>query len=834
MVINKITQSEFGKFNNDMNLEFGQGINLIYGPNESGKTTVYNMLIEVLFGFSPGNRESHLYTNGNVNGIKIGAEVDGVSIQRQMLSQISGSIRQGNEVTQIANRSFVKNDFITKGIYKEIFAVSSDELTELKGNTWVSLENKILGKLNQNNISVKEVDHRMSEEMRVISKDSKRGNSKIKTLESKRIELWNQRRKTVALEEKLRAYTQSLDIEEGKLKRLLIENQGIKETIGYHSKYYDYIMKKELYTVKQAHKKAMIDSYGEALKHIDFEKMHKYKEAIESLDHKQLHNTNTRLVLNREENEIAKDVDGFNNCFKKYKSLMDEKEAVGKEQSVMDGEKDKLYFEIENTIGICTESLFKQFHKLDIPKLKGVIDRLNKCRKDDNGVNSIEIIISLGLILTGIGLYFLDNVMSLGVVSFGLLSAVRGLFSRKGRVRWKKDDKDNEILDDLEFVFGHTKIRDISLGIVDEIFYNKCIILKGQVHEYGEKINTIMRKKEKNSAQMSLVKLSFKGSDKIINLENLTQVESIVESAMDKVKYNKTVDQNMDLTKKEIKYFEELLKRQEVYFEQIDKVDNENCNELVDSYLTLCESTEKVKKEIDNNVHYANISQEVSNISKKLYNDIKHSDILELNQKLLESSESIDGVYDHINEIKKENFILEEMDSLTVIDSELKFIEDEMEQLKNQWNILKLLKRTIEISEVGFKNRIQPEIIKRAEGYLNQLTSGEHNALLLVEEEGHKKIVVDKMYNQVLSKGTYQQLYLSLRVALMDLIDDEVSKLPIFFDEVLAHWDDERAENLMELLKVVSKERQVFMFTCKKDIREMFLRYPEVRVIEMG
>jgi len=48
----------FGRFQ-DQVIEFGPGLNLIYGPNESGKSTLLNFIRGMLFGFKrPGNRRS--------------------------------------------------------------------------------------------------------------------------------------------------------------------------------------------------------------------------------------------------------------------------------------------------------------------------------------------------------------------------------------------------------------------------------------------------------------------------------------------------------------------------------------------------------------------------------------------------------------------------------------------------------------------------------------------------------------------------------------------------------------------------------------------------------
>ena len=65
-----------------------------------------------------------------------------------------------------------------------------------------------------------------------------------------------------------------------------------------------------------------------------------------------------------------------------------------------------------------------------------------------------------------------------------------------------------------------------------------------------------------------------------------------------------------------------------------------------------------------------------------------------------------------------------------------------------------------------------------------------------------------------LSQGTRDQIYLSIRFALMDHLDAHQERLPAFLDEVFVNWDKERRLLGYEILKDLSKRRQVFVFTC--------------------
>lgn len=67
-----------------------------------------------------------------------------------------------------------------------------------------------------------------------------------------------------------------------------------------------------------------------------------------------------------------------------------------------------------------------------------------------------------------------------------------------------------------------------------------------------------------------------------------------------------------------------------------------------------------------------------------------------------------------------------------------------------------------------------------------------------------------------LSAGTYDQAYLSLRLALSALIFENAEGLPVLLDDALTQYDDKRAETALKYLKEYSKDGQIIMFTCHR------------------
>ncbi len=71
-----------------------------------------------------------------------------------------------------------------------------------------------------------------------------------------------------------------------------------------------------------------------------------------------------------------------------------------------------------------------------------------------------------------------------------------------------------------------------------------------------------------------------------------------------------------------------------------------------------------------------------------------------------------------------------------------------------------------------------------------------------------------------LSSGASDQGYLSLRLALSQLMSQTGESLPVLLDDSLAQYDDGRTDSALRFLKEYSENGQVIMFTCHNHICE--------------
>jgi Uncharacterized conserved protein len=113
-----------------------------------------------------------------------------------------------------------------------------------------------------------------------------------------------------------------------------------------------------------------------------------------------------------------------------------------------------------------------------------------------------------------------------------------------------------------------------------------------------------------------------------------------------------------------------------------------------------------------------------------------------------------------------------------------------------------------------------PMINYRANRILSGIT-GEHSGTMLVSDKLMPTYAAQgdsqpRGCNQM-GAGTYNQIYLSLRLALSGVITDE--KLPVVLDDSFVQFDDDRMMNAFKFIKeniALGEIGQVILFTCQK------------------
>lgn len=157
---------------------------------------------------------------------------------------------------------------------------------------------------------------------------------------------------------------------------------------------------------------------------------------------------------------------------------------------------------------------------------------------------------------------------------------------------------------------------------------------------------------------------------------------------------------------------------------------------------------------------------------------------------------------------------------------ELAQVEQRLTNAIERWRVLTATGRLLEWIKRDYERNRQPETLRQASEYLQRMTAGHYRRvwtplgenILLVDDAAGRPLPID-----VLSRGTREQLFLSLRLALVALFARRGAVLPMILDDVLVNFDGHRAIAAVEVLRdFAAQGHQLLVFTCHEHVAQLF------------
>ena len=153
------------------------------------------------------------------------------------------------------------------------------------------------------------------------------------------------------------------------------------------------------------------------------------------------------------------------------------------------------------------------------------------------------------------------------------------------------------------------------------------------------------------------------------------------------------------------------------------------------------------------------------------------------------------------------------------------------------WSKLMIARALLERARQRYEKERQPAVIRRAGSFFSTLTGGRYTRLhvplgeqepVVFDGSGRQKKVVQ------LSRGTRDQLYLALRLGLIQEFGEQEERLPVIVDEVLVNFDPDRARRAAAGFVELSQRNQVLVFTCHSWVATLFRdAAPDAGVVDL-
>ena len=142
---------------------------------------------------------------------------------------------------------------------------------------------------------------------------------------------------------------------------------------------------------------------------------------------------------------------------------------------------------------------------------------------------------------------------------------------------------------------------------------------------------------------------------------------------------------------------------------------------------------------------------------------------------------------------------------------------EQRDALERQYAAIALAIETLGRADSELQSRFSPQLAQKAADYMDYLTDGRYDELVLARDLSAKAHSADDPTPRdtaYLSAGTADLLYLSVRLALCELTCPADDPCPLVLDDTLVNFDDARAKRARALFREIAQHRQVILFTC--------------------
>ena len=150
------------------------------------------------------------------------------------------------------------------------------------------------------------------------------------------------------------------------------------------------------------------------------------------------------------------------------------------------------------------------------------------------------------------------------------------------------------------------------------------------------------------------------------------------------------------------------------------------------------------------------------------------------------------------------------------------------EQLRGHardWTRFTLAQSLLEEARMKFERERQPGVVRHAQEFFAEITEGRYGRVYA--PLGEQTITVTDADGRTkqpseLSRGTREQLFLSLRFGLIRELGQRTKPLPVVVDEILVNFDPDRGLRAALAFVELSRTNQVLVFTCQPTVVELF------------
>ena len=813
MQIREIHIDGFGIFSDKQVTGLTSGLNVIYGENEAGKTTLIEFIRRMLFGSPRKNKEVNLYPplNGGRHGGKLkclSAEGESLLISRNLsgkddvtISMPAAELRGQADLDSLLSHASIN-------IFQNIFAFTLDELQNFDSLKEDEIRNRIYGaELGLGTVSLKQVEDSINKRAdEIFSPRGKKTESNILLQEIK------------TLEEDIRNIQKEANDYDQLMRRL--ESCEKEQTVRHIQMESLESIKKYLETLAGLYK--VIDAEEASLNDLNIEQ--------------------DSLAVNHDLLTHEADVIFLQQSTQAIQSSLNDKVTVEQEKTILENQIQSGLHEIG---GSWDEDMIKnfEFNRGKSDQIKFFLrafenlrqevtraeDRLTdhqekKAEELSKGSNIPPWLKFIAGALAGLGLAgTVWSMMELNfpLLSAGVLSLLFGVFIFWKAIAGKRDFIRKDLLE---------KTLEEKSDQAQLAYDRKKLEWRAWLKEiaFDEKLEPLSAQEIANTIKEIKGKISRKG-DLEVRTQEMFQFEEKTTHRIEKIKPSipekslrediaaniKIISEHFNQARENQNEKNQIEKQIRQQLFKIDKLKTQ----LKETGHSLEQIIEKTGAAGEENVPFKNrFSGNKNSLQGEL--NLASNQLKELEDKKNQLHETIGETRNKLEQLTSNEKLLIQQETLGIKKQNLK-------ECALDWCKAKIALYMLESAKSQYEETRQPGVLKAAKKVFSEITGGRYPQIIKSIDDDEIRIenkTGDRKRVTEMSRGTREQLYLSMRLGLIEEYESRSEPLPIVMDDVLVNFDDPRKAKVIEMLNHFAQSRQVIVLTCHRASLQDYLK----------
>lgn len=369
------------------------------------------------------------------------------------------------------------------------------------------------------------------------------------------------------------------------------------------------------------------------------------------------------------------------------------------------------------------------------------------------------------------------------------------------------------------FLNSLTKLFAIASILIALVFILVFILNRSKAHSENAK----------NETELVDLKLKVNQLISLISSEkaNITAINTAINSNATIIEKQKEM---LEINKKELQLFEqEKIVETDTLFDLFKRYKAVDDIDAIKDELIKISQKAAEQKELKQNINYilkdvGNISydearEKLQNIKTPLDSDINFESLKnQYNMLLSDITEQKTELASLLTEIKSLSSSIENTET---DQKRLEALQEKISSQKEYCDCLDIAMSVLADSFVEVRRSFGSVLENKASDIFKGITGGKYQSMSIsksFEISVEKADTFGSKEIDYLSSGTADQAYLSLRLAICELIAQTDDRLPVLLDDALAQYDDSRTKTALNFLNEYSKNGQIIMFTCHNSV----------------